>query len=165
MRNTACGRSLCPCCSNGCRKWSWSLDHCMPTSQPEVEVFVLRTVELCNRRDQRSVVSKSRKANRHAVVNSPMVCISLTCTHVVQAVFGLERRKPSQALTIGFSMRRDCQKLIRPQQFQQLMPILGPFFLRSRTRLPAFPIQGSVVSLLNWHPHTKSPSTCSGLDG
>ena len=66
-----------------------------------------------------------RKADRHAVVDShfPMVCISLACDHVIQAMTGTKRRKPSPALASGFSMCRYCQKLIGSHQFQEIIPI------------------------------------------
>ena len=116
---------------------------------PRFFLLLFPTCTCASSRDQRSMIPKSRKADRHAAVNShfPVVCISLACDHAVQAMSGLEKRKPSPALTIGFSMRRECHRLIRCQQLQQLMPILGSILLRrSRVRLPALPIQGSVVS-------------------
>ena len=67
-----------------------------------VDCFLLRLCRLptstcaCSRY-QRSVVAKSRKANKHAVVNSPfpVACVSLACNHVIHAMSGLQRREQS----------------------------------------------------------------------
>ena len=92
-------------------------------------LFLFPTCTCAQARDQRSMMPKSRKADGHAVVEShfPTVCISLACDHVIQAMTGPKRRKPSPALAIGFSMCRYCHKLIGSHQFQEIVPISGPF--------------------------------------
>ena len=62
-------------------------------------VVSVASVRVCAyARNQRSMVAKSRKADRHAVVycHSPVISVSLACDHVVQAASGLERREQVQ---------------------------------------------------------------------
>ena len=115
-------------------------------SVPSVRFFLLRLFLLpacacAFARNQRSMVAKSRKADRHAVVNThfPVVSVSLACDHVVQAVSGLVRRLASPVC-------RGCHRLIRSPHFQQFTSSLGPFLHQSRIRLPALPNLRSVVS-------------------